>query len=124
MLFLASILAFVSISLSTAAVLKTCQCGQTSLQTRIVGGKNADIGRHPWQVTLQRKMEDRGHHFCGGTIINSEWILTAAHCTQNLYLDKVKVGVGAHNKSQPTAWHTIAEVVNHPKYDHANWDLG
>ncbi|XP_060558530.1 plasma kallikrein-like, partial [Ruditapes philippinarum] len=34
---------------------------------------------HPWQVEIQRKK--RGWiHWCGGTIINNEWILSAAHC--------------------------------------------
>lgn len=51
-------------------------CGITPLNTRIVGGEDAPPGSWPWQVSLQRF----GGHFCGGSLINSEWVMSAAHC--------------------------------------------
>ena len=43
----------------------------------IVGGTEAARNRWPWQVSLQTS---QGHHFCGGSLINDQWLLTAAHC--------------------------------------------
>uniref|UniRef100_A0A672K9R7 Peptidase S1 domain-containing protein n=1 Tax=Sinocyclocheilus grahami TaxID=75366 RepID=A0A672K9R7_SINGR len=52
-------------------------CGQAPLNTRIVGGVDAFEGSWPWQVSLHSS--NFGGHFCGGSLINSEWVLTAAH---------------------------------------------
>ncbi|KAG8441158.1 hypothetical protein GDO86_006773 [Hymenochirus boettgeri] len=51
-------------------------------QYRIMGGKEADITSHPWQAAIfyvSRRFP--GEHFlCGGTLIHSCWVLSAAHC--------------------------------------------
>ena len=41
----------------------------------IVGGRPANDGEVPHQVSLQRSS-----HFCGGSIISDQFIVTAAHC--------------------------------------------
>lgn len=45
---------------------------------RIVGGKDAFIEDFPYQVSL-RFLDD---HFCGASILNEKYVLTAAHCTR------------------------------------------
>ena len=44
---------------------------------RIVGGEPSLDGQWPWQVSL---VDKAGHHFCGGTLVSSEFVVTAAHC--------------------------------------------
>ena len=47
-----------------------------SVNTRIVNGETAIPHSWPWQVSLQ----SGGDHFCGGSLINSRWVVSAAHC--------------------------------------------
>lgn len=46
---------------------------------RIVGGQNTIPNSWPWQVSLQVS----GRHECGGSLIDSIHVLTAAHCLGN-----------------------------------------
>lgn len=42
---------------------------------KIVGGYTCAANSVPYQVSL-----NSGYHFCGGSLINSQWVLSAAHC--------------------------------------------
>ena len=52
-------------------------CGRPKIG-RIVGGQISSNVNWPWQVGLQKMDDD--FIFCGGSIINHEWVVTAAHC--------------------------------------------
>lgn len=53
-----------------------------SIDGRIVGGEPASISEAPWQVGVLSAGSDptRERLFCGGSIIDAEWILTSAGC--------------------------------------------
>uniref|UniRef100_A0A3P9HGL0 Peptidase S1 domain-containing protein n=1 Tax=Oryzias latipes TaxID=8090 RepID=A0A3P9HGL0_ORYLA len=90
-------------------------CGQPALNTRIVGGQDAPAGFWPWQVSLQRSS-----HFCGGSLINNQWVLTAAHCLlQNTNPSGVTVHLGLQSLqgSNPNAVsRSIVKIIIHPGY--------
>uniref|UniRef100_A0A670YQ53 Serine protease 53 n=1 Tax=Pseudonaja textilis TaxID=8673 RepID=A0A670YQ53_PSETE len=66
-------------SLST---LGTLTCGIQRPVLRIAGGVNAQPGEWRWQVSVQY----RNQHVCGGSLINDQWVLTAAHCFYDVRL--------------------------------------
>lgn len=81
-------------------------CG-TMGQTRIVGGTNASIGEFPWFAligyegdSIEDYGDDTSYRFgCGGSLINSRYVLTAAHCIPSIEsgLEIVLVRLGEHN---------------------------
>ncbi|XP_037811494.1 trypsin-like [Lucilia sericata] len=67
------------------------------LDGRIVNGVDTTIQAHPYQVSLQT---NRGFHFCGGSIISEDVVVTAAHCMQRYKASQFKVRLGSTEYNQ------------------------
>ncbi|XP_033710887.1 neutrophil elastase-like [Tursiops truncatus] len=76
-----------------AAVLLAVLLGGPALASEIVGGRPARPHAWPFMASLQR----RGRHFCGGTLIARNFVLSAAHCLNGMNHRSVRVVLGAHN---------------------------
>ena len=86
---------------------------------RIVNGQDAP-SPVPWQISLQAG-NIAGNHWCGGSILDSKTILTAAHCVDSAGVDYSKWGImaGTTNKNQGQRIQ-IAQRINHPDWDADN----
>ncbi|MEM6713108.1 MAG: serine protease [Pseudomonadota bacterium] len=53
---------------------------------RVMGGCVTSIETFPWQVSLFQtgSSSQVDAHFCGGSVIDPRWVLTAAHCIEDL----------------------------------------
>ncbi|NXU15759.1 FA9 factor, partial [Pardalotus punctatus] len=59
--------------------------------TRVVGGSDSMKGEVPWQVLL---VNSEGLGFCGASIINEKWVVTAAHCLKPGYTENLTAVAG------------------------------
>eukprot|EP00079_Xenopus_tropicalis_P020667 XP_012811812.1 PREDICTED: transmembrane protease serine 12 isoform X1 [Xenopus tropicalis] len=102
-------------------------CGEPPLVhtpgSRIVGGRNALPGAWPWQVSLQYFRTLSGYsHRCGGSLIQNNWVLSAAHCFRaNRNPEYWRAVLGLHNifmEGSPVVKAKIKQIIIHASYDH------
>jgi len=79
-------------------------CGVKKPKSRVVGGSEADANEYPWLVAIFFGNFPNITMHCGGTILNSKWVLTTRHCLYKNFLSEpsyqpseVHVFFGEHN---------------------------
>ncbi|XP_036379703.1 enteropeptidase [Megalops cyprinoides] len=78
--------------------------GTSKENSRVVGGNDTQQGAWPWVVSLHW----RGHHACGASLIDKEWLITAAHCAygRNIHISNWEALIGLHSQYGPESPHT------------------
>lgn len=84
---------------------------------KIVGGEDAKAGEFPWIVSLQSSS-----HFCGGSLIAPNWVLTAAHCVSGGSVSKIVVGLYNQKQTSGSEVFRSARIVSHPQYNRSTSD--
>uniref|UniRef100_A0ABI7W2D1 Peptidase S1 domain-containing protein n=2 Tax=Felis catus TaxID=9685 RepID=A0ABI7W2D1_FELCA len=96
------------------------ECGVPAIEpvlnglSRIVNGEDAVPGSWPWQVSLQDKT---GFHFCGGSLISEDWVVTAAHCGVRTSHVVVAGEFDQHANEENIQVLKIAKVFKNPKFN-------
>ncbi|XP_070608127.1 urokinase-type plasminogen activator isoform X2 [Erythrolamprus reginae] len=114
----------------TSCDIPPCQIGRTcgqrkSRNYKIVGGQMAPIEFQPWIATI---FHARGNQFfCGGSLIDPCWVLTAAHCFSSVGSDTsrliIRLGRSATNVSNANDQEfSVERLIIHEGFSHHNRD--
>uniref|UniRef100_A0A8C8D9G9 Transmembrane serine protease 15 n=1 Tax=Oncorhynchus tshawytscha TaxID=74940 RepID=A0A8C8D9G9_ONCTS len=84
---------------------------EESRTVRVVGGTDSRKGAWPWMVSLYF----RGRHVCGATLIDNEWLVTAAHCVygKNIHLSNWEAVLGLHSQDSVDVLPSQTRKVDH-----------
>ncbi|MCG6202065.1 trypsin-like serine protease [Psychromonas antarctica] len=115
-----------AITLLLVSVPALCSTTESTFVNNIVGGSES-LNQQQWPsvVSLKYKSYIYGDsHFCGGSLIAPQWVITAAHCMYNDSDQKIQASlisatVGEYElSSQPITLATnIEQIFTHPDYD-------
>ncbi|CAM9751181.1 unnamed protein product [Lampetra fluviatilis] len=82
---------------------------------RIVGGYEVPPYSIKYQASLQRP---RGSHFCGGSLVGRQWVVTAAHCNLRLPIIRVVLGENSISKLEGREqFFRAVRTIPHPFYN-------
>ena len=94
-------------------------------QPMIVGGEEVDPAcpdcKYPFMVSLHSN--NWGSHFCGGSLVREDWVITAAHCVMGDTPSSIQVKIGLHDVDGTTGSITrnVDQIIVHPSY--SSWSL-
>uniref|UniRef100_A0A670YMT6 Ovochymase 2 (gene/pseudogene) n=1 Tax=Pseudonaja textilis TaxID=8673 RepID=A0A670YMT6_PSETE len=87
--------------------------------SRIIGGRMSVPGGQPWQVSIKQSRS----HFCGGSLIGDDVVVTAAHCiidfdlkvVKNLIVTVGEFDLGSGDEEEQNV--PVSEIVVHPDFN-------
>ncbi|XP_076057513.1 trypsin-1-like [Oratosquilla oratoria] len=80
---------------------------------KIVGGEDATPGEFPYQISIQDIFWGSVFHFCGGSVYNENYIVTAGHCVYGNNYDNpsnLQITAGDHDLDKEEGHEQSIEV--------------
>ncbi|QXJ19921.1 serine protease [Actinomadura graeca] len=88
--------------------------------TMIIGGEDA-TEPYPFMVSFQNDVEG---HFCGGSLLTGEWVVTALHCVDgDVTPESLRIRVGSVRKSEGGSLRGARQIVLHPEGREDHFDV-
>ncbi|KAM0545343.1 hypothetical protein ACHAPJ_011415 [Fusarium lateritium] len=81
-------------------------------EVNIVGGESATVSEFPFIVSITRS----GSPWCGGTLLNANTVLTAAHCSVDVSASSVQVRAGSTSRSSGGVVSRVSSITIHPSF--------
>lgn len=83
---------------------------------RIVDGEDAEIKDTPWQVSIvaAESTSNLTGHFCGGSLIKLNWVLTATHCvSRGTMPDQIDIISGTDDLRSGGKRSSVKQIIIH-----------
>jgi len=89
----------------------------TARSPNIVNGEDVDRpGKYPWQGSMQ---SSGGWHYCGCSLIDHNWVVTASHCVEGSNAREQRVVFGLHDLGKrygkPKVY-KVSEIIMHENF--------
>ncbi|CAF4824098.1 unnamed protein product [Pieris macdunnoughi] len=104
--------------ISIISLLCNIDAKPSDITGKIINGAEAPEGALPYQASI--RLQD-GSHFCGGAILNTKWILTAAHCIEPAYMRYIRVVVGTNDVKNGGQQFKLSKITCHPDFTKKNY---
>jgi secreted trypsin-like serine protease len=109
--------------LRTLAALSLAAVASVTPAHAVINGQSASNGEYPFMAALT---DGTGFQFCGGSVISSRWILTAAHCLVDQDVNDLYIVTGRTDLSDTSTGQVIKadQIKVDPSYDGNAYDAG
>ncbi|KAK4873171.1 hypothetical protein RN001_015200 [Aquatica leii] len=87
--------------------------GRTLFEDKVLGGTLASPGQFPHQVSQRVNQV----HYCGGSILDKNTILTAAHCVDGKDYTTINIVVGSNQLNEGGMWYSVSQYIMHLEWN-------